>query len=248
MNSGGAVIRRALFSPDFQLAVAVRKAADKTTHVGWVDTQGTFTDVSASVTDSGADFSSTVTHDTPMFGADGSFYFAARVPEGMSTKAPPTIMKTTIKDPTTVTEYKKLAGVNYFVNTDGMAVGVCAGCKTFLENGSPGLGSSSVQDWINNTEYVSVGISRTMIYRSEAKPLELDNSGGPGTPLIPETNRKVSSPVVSPDGGNVAFLSSNSGGTVDLFIVPASGGSPKKVGISSELGPLVEKNVLLAWR
>lgn len=248
MNSGGAVIRRALFSPDFQLAVAVREAADGTSHVGWVDTQNNFTDVSENVAGSSDDFSSTVTHDTPMFGADGSFYFAARVPGSSGFKSEPTIMKTTIENPTKVTEYKKLAGVNYFVNPDGNAVSVCAGCSTFVENGTPGLGGTRVDDWINGMEFISTSTSGTMIYRSKATSVDDQSTGGPGTPLIPETNRKVSSPVVSPDGTNVAFLSSNTQGTVDLFIVPATGGSPKKVAMSPTLGPLAEKNVLLAWK
>jgi hypothetical protein len=240
---------RRLFTQNYSLMVASKVAADGSRHVGWIDRQGVFTDVTA-FRQPASDFSSTVSDDTPMFGDDGSFYFATRAPSSSGYKNKPTVMKTTVANPSdiiTAPDQSDITSndVNYIVQPSGRIEGLEALSFVFFESGVEGRGGWRVWDWIDETHYVFVD-DDSMISRAEAQNRQdLDPFDLPHTDLIPETNRTVWSPVVSPDGKLIAFLSSDIGGAVDIFIVPSNGGEPKKLtpdesSISSDL-------VLLEW-
>ena len=92
-----------------------------------------------------------------------------------------------------------------------------------------------VADWISDTEFVTLNADRTMIYRDTVAPKDTSSTGGIGptdtqVPIIPETERQVFSPVVSPDGTQIAFLSPQKGGSGwhDLFIGSLDGSTPPK--------------------
>lgn len=238
LTYGSSPMERAMFSPDFHRVVAVKKTSAAAVHVGWLDTTGTFTDVSAAT--NGAPGSATVTaDDTPMFGTDGTFYFARRETGG-GPKKQPTIMKVPNGLTGPATAMKTLTpdeGVNYFVNPDGTLVGVQYGGGTFQENGA-GVGGYVVQDWINSTEYVAVDFSQSGIYRVKAKPRsqsDLMDSPTDGIALLPSTDRTPSYPVVSPDSAKVAFLSmAPNSSSLELYTVGSTGGgTPKKVPASA---------------
>ncbi|WAH97589.1 hypothetical protein [Arthrobacter sp. MMS18-M83] len=249
MTYGSSPMGRAMFSPDFHRVVAVKKTSAAAVHVGWLDTTGTFTDVSAATnTTSG---SATVTaDDTPMFGTDGTFYFARRE-AGVGPKKQPTIVKVPNGLTGPATAMKTLSpdeGVNYFVNPDGTLVGVQYGGGTFQENGA-GVGGFVVQDWINSTEYVAVDFSQSGIYRVKAKPRsksDLMDSPTDGIALFQPTDRTPSYTVVSPDGASVAFLSmAPNSGSHELYTVgSAGGGTPKKVPASA----VPNKAKLIGWK
>ena len=252
------VVMRALFSSDYRLTVASKRMADGGVHVGWVDRQGSFTDVSAAAAPSG-DFSAIVADDTPMFGGDGAFYFASRKPSSDWIKNTPTIMTATIDDPTAVTRVPDQSGVegndvNYWVQPDGRVEGLCASCVPFFANGVDGRGAFDVQDWISETEYVFKDHEGTMLSlgRAQDRTAWANKIGfnSQGSDLLPETNRKVWSPVVSPDGSTLAFLSS-AGETTDIFVLAAMNGQsgvrgePRKMAGSGS-GPTPDM-YLLDW-
>lgn len=245
---GAAPMRRAMFSPDLHRVTAVKKLSDGN-HVGWLDTTGKFTDVTASSSASSSGFTTVTADDTPMFGADGTFYFARREAGG-NTEGQPTIMKVPAGSTGPATEVKRLTyneGVAYFVNPDGTLVGVPAAGGTFQENGG-GVGGYVVEDWLSPTEYLAVGPGKNAVYRVMGKPraqADLLDSPTSGTALIPTTNRTVYDPVASPDKARVAFLSTAPGSTaVEVYTVgSAGGGSPQKVP-----GPAVDgKDELIGW-
>lgn len=245
-----AIVLRSLFSPDYTLAVASKFASDGSFHVGWIDRDGDFTDVTALMPPR-SDFSSTVKTDTPMFGVDGSFYFASRIESTSGSKNKPTVMKTTIENPSQIVVAPNQVGVsgndvNYWVQSHGTVIGLCPACTASLENVKVGEGGYRAQDWINDTDWVQLKYDRSMIYRDNIDQFSSrDPAHSPyGTKLIPETNREVWSPVVSPDGTQIAFLSS-SGGTTELFVVSSTGGQPTRVPLSTQ-GPSSSSN-LLDW-
>lgn len=63
--------------------------------------------------------------------------------------------------------------------------------------------------------------------------------------LVPETSKRVWSPLPSPDGSQVAFLSQE-GEQTELWIVSSSGGTPRKVANLGEI-PSSSDGVLLDW-
>ncbi|ABM10292.1 hypothetical protein [Paenarthrobacter aurescens] len=114
---------RALFSPDFTKAVAVRKggSGDASQH-GWIDlTNGEFTDVTTKLA-SKDDFSSTVMYEHPLFGADGDFYISSRVSIGNSLgKAK--VLRTSTSDPSKTSVAAEFTrGTNFWVQPDGHIV------------------------------------------------------------------------------------------------------------------------------
>ncbi|HSA50801.1 MAG TPA: hypothetical protein VLH10_11930 [Yinghuangia sp.] len=252
MTGGGPLAERALFSPDLRRAVALRMMADGSEHVGWIDRDGTFTDVTAANTTENG-FASTFRDDTPSFGPDGAFYFARREPDGSGWKTDPTIWRLTGSEPGGAVSVEKLDDVNYYVDATSDVEPLCAGCSPFRTTGDPNLGAYRVTDFLDGDEYLSTDTDHAMVYRSPVKPKQdtsLMDWGTDGTPLIPETNRTVWAPVADPQGGQVAFLSTavDQGPTVppELYIVDARGGTPRLVPTGP--GPLGGANpTLLTW-
>ncbi|MFJ4264656.1 hypothetical protein ACIPYU_19625 [Paenarthrobacter nicotinovorans] len=253
MNYDSVPVRRAMFSPDFSKVTAIKNMPDGTRHVGWIDTNGAFSDISASTgAGSSQGFSSAKSQDTPMFGTDGSFYFASR-DAGGSTKTQPTIMKVDPKAKDKATATKVIPdseGVNYFVNPDGSINGGTT--SVLYQNGRQGVGVYNVQDWITDVEYVEIspGGESTNIYRENAATRDKDMLpyGISGRPLLPKTNRQVFSPIVSPDKSRIAFLSkAPNSSTIDLFTVDSAGQTEPKQ-ITLKANSLSTKTRFLAWK
>jgi hypothetical protein len=252
-NGGGPLADRALFSPDLTRAVATKTMADGTRDVGWIDRAGTFTDVTAGAPKA-TGFSSTTSDDTPAFGPDGAFYFARRVPDGSVWATNPAIWRLTGQDPATAGQVTTLDQVNYYVNAPSRIMPLCAGCVPFRSPAGQDRGAFRATDFLGTTAYLSTDDNGSMVYRSPIQA-EADTSltdwGTGGTALIPQTNRTVWSPVASPDGTQVAFLSKavdQSDPTIapQLYVVSAQGGAPRLVTAGS--GDLNGRNpTLLGW-
>jgi hypothetical protein len=237
INANGSypLVLRRLFSPGYEYVTANRKSGDGTMQVGWIDRGGYFTDVSA-LMPATSDFSSSVFDGTPMFGEDGTFYF--RSTTGNRTR----LMKTTIDDPSNITEVTRLDG-GYYVQPDGTIEPREILSANYFENSSGTHGAFFVEDWIDDTTYIYGDDDDSMIYSNEAVRVSGRETVSPfepdGKELIPETDRSVWSPVASPDGEQIAFLSSESATEVtDIFLVSSNGGAPEKLtngNLSSDL-------------
>ncbi|MGR6997399.1 hypothetical protein ACU686_03635 [Yinghuangia aomiensis] len=64
MAGEGPLVERALFDGDLHRAVATKRMTDGTEHVGWIDREGTFTDITAA-NPAPTGFTSTTSDDTP---------------------------------------------------------------------------------------------------------------------------------------------------------------------------------------
>lgn len=249
----GPLAQRALFSADLQRSVAVKKLPDGTTDVGWIDRDGTFTDVTAATAKSGG-FTSTTADDTPAFGPDGAFYFARREPDGGPYKTDPTIWRLSGTDPAAARPLATLKDVNYYVNPPSRAMPLCAGCVPFRTPAGQGQGAFRATDFVGTKSYLSTDTEGSMVYLSplHAKAdTSLMDWGTDGKQLIPETNRKVWSPVADPAGTQVAFLSKAADASdptiaPELYTVAAQGGTPHAVAVDGNaLGGA--SPTLLAW-
>ncbi|MYW05591.1 hypothetical protein [Streptomyces sp. SID3343] len=255
MAGGGPLAERALYSSDLTRAVATKTMADQTKHIGWIDRAGRFTDVTTGSTGPAGGFGSTTADDTPMFGPDGAFYFARREPDDSGYKTDPTIWRLEGTDPSRAVKTKEVDAPNFYVNPPSVVEALCAGCSPFFTSGSGGLGAYRATDFLGEQAYLSTDTNGSMIYRSPV--LQRDSAtlmdwGTDGQKLIPETNRKVWSPVGSPDHGRVAFLSKaqTDAPTTNpqLFVVDAQGGSPRQITITGD-GDLGGKNPnLIGWK
>jgi hypothetical protein len=241
MTGGGPLIQRELFSADLTRAVAIKLLSDGTSHIGWIDRDGVFTDVTAATSSTGG-FASTTSDDTPSFGPDGGFYFARRKPDGsISTKTLPDIWRLAGTNPAQARQVQTLDQINYYIDAPSRIMSLCAGCSPFFSPAGQDRGAFRATGFIGSDSYLSTDADGTMIYRSPLKAesdTDLMDWGTGGKALIPQTNRKVWSPVASPDGTQVAFLSKGVD-QVDptiapqLFIVPSQGGTPQAVTITS---------------
>lgn len=253
MAGEGPLVERALFDGDLHRAVATKRMTDGTEHVGWIDREGTFTDITAA-NPSPAGFTSTTSDDTPLFGPDGAFYFARREPDGSGWKTDPAIWRLAGPGPTGAGAATTVHEANYCVNPPADIEPLCAGCSPFHTPGTPGTGAYRATDFIGTGAYLSTDARNSMVYRSPVLPkdrTDLLDWGTDGKALIPQTNRTVWAPVSDPQGRQVAFLSKapNQGPTVapELYVVDAQGGTPHLVPVGG--GTLGGKNpTLLDWR
>lgn len=253
LTDGGPLSQRELFSPDLERGVAVRRMPDNTTHVGWIDRAGAFTDVTEATASSGG-FTSTTADDTPVFGPDGAFYFARREPDGSGYKTNPTIWRLTGSDPAAARALTKLKDINFYLDTPAQPKALCAGCVPFRTPAGQTRGAFRATGFVGTTSYLSTDPHGSMVYLS---PLQKESAtslmdwGTDGKALIPQTNRTVWAPVADPQGTQVAFLSKAADATdptiaPQLFTVPAKGGAPHEVTVGGDA--LGGKNpTLLGW-
>jgi hypothetical protein len=255
-TDGGPLAQRALFSADLTRAVALRTLSNGATDIGWVDRTGDFTDVTAATATS-TGFTSTTSDDTPAFGPDGAFYFARRVPDGTSYATNPTIWRLDGADPASAHPVATLDQVNYYIDAPSRVMPLCADCVPFRSPAGQSRGAFRATDFIGTGSYLSTDDNGSMVYLS---PLQAESDttlmdwGTDGKQLIPQTNRTVWSPVASPDGTQVAFLSKSQSDASDprippqLFVVPAQGGVPRQVSVGPDTDSLGGKSpTLLAW-
>lgn len=248
---GGSVLfSRAQLTPDFRRMVLTKTMPDGSTHVGWENSSGTFTDVSAA---QGAttDFASTTHDSAPNFDLQGNFYYVTNPGPGNGTstekvKTVPAGATTPATDLPQVQSgdavFRSPAGTLYTVDvgsglaslgTTLSAAGqtVASEVEQLLDEGHY-LTASTGQDGQNGLAKCALGPTQDCVN------------------LIPQTDRAVADVVVSPDGSQFAFVSSAKtlGSNRDLFTVPATGGQPTKIG-DALLGTGVQlaAPVIVAW-
>ncbi|MDQ1175017.1 hypothetical protein QE430_003324 [Microbacterium testaceum] len=268
VNMASSYIAQQGFSPDLtRVAATTTIATDNSTHVGWITQSGQFVDVTQAVAGAQSDFADTVQHSSPVFGADGAFYYlddgseeVKRIPASATTadavagSSPETVMSD--------------VGESFFVWPSGTITPCSATCAPHSEGTQPGpFGQgATVNDWLDQNTLVCTTNTLTEIdlyapYAAGSDPMYKGRwaCGAEGTDvsLLPKTERENWSPIGSSDGQTVAFISSPASGseTPELFTIPRGGGDPKKLTTQksfarTETGWLGSTNrvQLLDWR
>jgi len=218
--------------------------------VGWITKDGEYVDVTDAITPAQSDFSDAVRQVDPQFGTDGMFYFAD-VNAGEIEKVDPDNLS-----PVAVQKVEAWDGDQWFdVYPSGtVSVHLPGFYSQHVENIKPGVfGVGRVEDWLDaktmltsddedvdnlinhptSQVYTSTAFTKITYKKAEA---EGDYVAGGGSciavkAILPSTStRRNWNPIASPDGKQVAFLSSKIGGSApELFIVSRDGGDPLSV-------------------
>ncbi|MFV0529157.1 MAG: hypothetical protein ACK5MN_10620 [Lachnospiraceae bacterium] len=228
------------FDEGFDRMVACRRMPDGSDHVGFVDSNGVFTDVSALVTVPAGDFGGLIKHTYPRFGPDGYFYYRDQSNGGSPLYR---INTNNAMTPDALELHSEKVSVDYyFIQPDGSVID---GFNVLYY--SPSMTHRApeyISAWVDDTTFVGGGYKSDLIYKYTAlTDEEWKNKGGAPvhayadrTALVPDINNRANShALVSPDKKTVAFLSrltSGSDRTPYLFTVPLDGGEPVKTDVS----------------
>lgn len=231
---------RMSFDPQFhRVAATISNPSDGSEDVGWITDTGRFVDVTKAVTAAGSTFSGPTKNGGPAFGPDGAFYFV----DLNSRKG----FRVTSTNPTGPSDAVQIDGtadsgnVQTWVFPNGVVEFGWAGSIPLVQNLDKGLfGMGAVDDWLNATTMLTTASDQSNIHLSDGVAFDPRGSGmcfGSGScknerELLPAiADRQSYNPIASPDGTQVAFLSSLTHATAgpQLFIVPSDGGTPKLV-------------------
>lgn len=227
-----AIQARMHFNSDLTQMTATATLEDGSVHVGWIEENGRFTDVSSMVTADAGDFGALMNHSNPCFGSDGYFYFRDLTNSNVQIKRVP-INNLTVSAVEILIDNDRYSATYLSPLPDGTIDDYPDKWYYYDENMTYPARGKNFGDWISVSE--CVGIENNVIYKyslSETTQNHItwdDNK----TALIPDINgRENWNLVVSPDASRVAFLSKLTVGTDTLpylYIVPVSGGDPIKV-------------------
>lgn len=250
---GAQTRRRALtnFSADLSKMTATLTLEDGSVHVGWIDENGQFTDVSQMVTPDAGDFGAITKHDNPCFGPDNYFYFKdltnadtkwGGVPQSAQIKRVP-LDNLTISAVETIVEDDQSPTYAIYFLPDG-SVDPESGYWEYYDEvmtypARCGGMSNHLTDWISENEGIGAHVIDQapvtyMIYKYTLNGIkDADKWYSERIPLVPSvTGRSNWNPILSPDKSQAAFLSKLTTGTDTspyLYIVPVDGGDPVKV-------------------
>ncbi len=222
------------FNSDFTQMTAMATLEDGSVHVGWIEENGKFTDVSALVTADAGDFGGLTNHSYPCFGPGGYFYFRDETSSNVQVKRAP-LDNLTVSAVETLIENEHYKAAILSPLPDGTVEDDITNSKWYYydeEMTYPARGDCFA-DWISPSE--CVGIEGNVIYKYSLS--ETTRSfftwNNEKTALIPDIKgRNNWSIIVSPDASRIAFLSALTEGTDTapyLYTVPISGGDPTKV-------------------
>lgn len=222
------------FNSDLTQMVATLTLEDGSVHVGWIDESGRFTDVSAMIT-TGDDFGALINHSNPCFGPGGYFYFRDSTNSNIQEKRVP-LSNLTVSAVETLIDDVDYAGVPLYPYPDGTVLDTVWDEDYYYdESMTYSAKGNFFDDWISQSE--CVGIDGNIIYKYLLSGLEEGNGFdywyNEKIAIVPEIKGRTNQyPVVSPDGTQVAFLSTLTTGTDTspyLYTVSVDGGDPVKV-------------------
>lgn len=242
INAGNPYFARQAFDPGLQRIAATQTfSSDGSAHAGWVTATGQFVDVTAAVAGDQSDFSSAITHTSPAFGADGSFYFLDGQTSEIKRISPEASAALETATPETVVGD---ADSSFFVWPSG-TVAPCAACIPHVEyktaGGAYGYGAR-VSDWLDDSTILCTTTDDEQITIAAPYPGGTDVPSGrwgcgaddTHRDLLPSTDRRNWNPIASPDGQTVAFISQAGAGdsAPELFLIGRNGGEPTRVASS----------------
>lgn len=222
---------RQSFNEDFTKMTATVTMQDGAVHVGWIDGDGSFTDVSEQITTK-SDFSGLTRHEYPRFFGD-YLYFRDLTNENVQIKRVP-VNSLGPEKVETLLDGTTWNGTTVYPLPDGSVLDSPTALHVYYDESMKYPANSNFfTDWIS--ENVCVGSEKGMIYKYYLH----DNSSSSLSwysdkqALVPDIKGRTNwSAVVSPDGKKVAFLSRLTSGTdttASLYIVSSDGGEPTKI-------------------
>lgn len=220
------------FNSDFTQMTAMATLEDGSVHVGWIEENGKFTDVSALVTADAGDFGGLTNHSYPCFGPGGYFYFRDGTNSNVQVKRVP-LNNLTVSAVETLIENERYQAAILSPLPDGTAEDDTDKWFYYNEEMAYPARGGCFADWISPSE--CVGIEDNVIYKYNLSETtrNIFTWDDEKTALIPDIKgRNNWGIIVSPDASRVAFLSALTEGTDKapyLYTVPISGGDPTKV-------------------
>ena len=228
---GDTTCTRQSFNEDYTKMTATLTMQDGAVHIGWIDGDGSFTDVSKQITTE-SDFGGLTKHECPRF-FDGYLYFRDSTNEDIQIKRVP-VNRLSPENVEILLDDTTWNGTIVYVLPDGSVIDSSSANRIYYDKSMKYPANNNFfTDWIS--ESICVGADDGMIYKyyldgekSSSLSWYRENES-----LIPDVKgRKNWSAVVSPDGKKVAFLSRLTSGTdttASLYIVSSDGGDPKKI-------------------
>ncbi|MGQ4619709.1 hypothetical protein [Nocardia sp. R7R-8] len=220
---------RYVMSPD-GIRYAATRSINRDIHTGWVDRNGTFTDVTAAVTGQQSDFASSIHQEPQFFDGDGNYYyrdFNTKEVRAVQTGQPATSRLVAADRGLGLYPGEKPDGHGKFA----LPVALC---------------TQRADAWLDSSTYIFQDLDKNMIYKSS----NLSNDDCPrhrgpdATDLLPQTDRGVGVPVAKLNGTQIAFLSVQ-GAQTDLFISDIASKAPKKLAVTG----ITTADIFLAdWR
>lgn len=236
--SSNTSVSRRYFNSDFTKMIATLTMEDGAIHVGWIDENGQFTDVSAKISHS-SEFGGIISHQKPCF-FDDYLYFMDFTNDDVQIKRVPvgSLSESSVEVLVDDVDWK---GVGIYPYPDGTVVDSSSAMQEFSDASMTYVANSNFfNDWISASEFV--GADDGMIYKYILSPKDTYgyiNWYDKKIALVPEIKGRTNwGAVVSPDGKKVAFLSKLTSGTdtsTSLFTVSIDGGEPTKVNTTYDL-------------
>lgn len=222
------------FNSDLTQMTAAVTLDDGSIHVGWIEENGKFTDVSAMVTADTGDFSALTNHSNPCFGPKGYFYFRDSTNSNVQDKRVP-LDNLTVSAVETLVDDVDYLGLPLYPFPDGTVEDTIWDKNYYYdESMTYPVKGNFFDDWISQSECVGI-YNDNIIYKYSLSGIDdgFDSWYDEKIAIVPDIKGRTNrNPVVSPDRTKVAFLSALTTGTDTspyLYIVPVDGDNPVKV-------------------
>ena len=249
------LVLQAMFDPSFgRLAISVEGEGDGSSHVGWQTADGAVFDVSAAIAEATGEPASEARHVNPLFGSDGAFLYVDEATDELVSYAVSTdgeLAETATRTAVGGTSSRLLmtpwgALWEDFKSEPGPSI-----CLTYPGPGGLFAASAteaSPQIWIDDESFLQLEPDPANTITFDVGRERPEGSPGfcpsPGVPLFPGGEAEVRSPVVSPDGLQLAFMT-QVGTALALSTGPLLSGTPTQIG-PIEGSPTAA--FLVAWR
>lgn len=233
------VFVRTGFSSNFDRAVAVELDEKNGHRLGWVDTDGRFTEVAAPGDDED-DFSGKRLHSSPIFGHDDAFYYLD-LKRGEVMRAAPgsTVAQSYGVFGKGVNQVSRQGASHltydfYVAESGEYTLFSGGGNGTFdIASDVPGVVGMAVEDWVDSYTYLTqkynnTGSNSNPIYLCTADPTVDPRHHECSDSLTPETDLIMTEVTTGPDAETFAFVGSRDG-TRYLYTSAIRNGQPTKV-------------------
>ncbi|MFT4189244.1 MAG: hypothetical protein QM621_11760 [Aeromicrobium sp.] len=250
-NAESSVSYRSLFSPDYSLMAASgypEEGSLNKTPVGWIDSQGNFTNVSVT-TGPEESFSSTYSDSLPAFDPSGNFWFGRETSNDslwvealQPYRHDPRFGETVSVGPPVNPAYTIVPGGEplengyypFFAESFDGEMG-CWGANSVRNGVCVGGGDGELP----LCEIYSINEDTSKFIAPTGRTASCPS-------IVPETDLGVRRPVLSPDSKQVAFTTEqpNNESEQRLFRVSAKGGQPVLVETSQ---PILDSYILIDW-
>jgi hypothetical protein len=248
---------RFMFDENYRrLAATRRDTQTNVNHIGWITEDGSFFDITAKLFSNQSDFSVTPHLQSLGFGVDGYYYYT----QARSGKFE-AYMRVPVNNVTPTAAEVVLQGPTHNTSTD-----LVVQHMQETNNKNHLMSPLGATDWLNETQCIMTEYEESGFSGKRGKSIFVCDGNQYANPytdwkktpnrteIIPNmAGRRSWGGIASPDGAQIVFLSCLSQGSeaAELFVVPSTGGEPKKV--SSEItfardGAHTTDALLIGWR